>query len=177
MHPAPRPPARRTHRAPLALALAGALVLAVTGCSSSDGGSEGAAPAGRGGLSVDHLTIDAPANPTTSVLRMQVHNDGARADVLVGVASPVASGASIHRTELDAEGRSSMVAEPTVPIPARSTVTFAPSGLHVMVTGVHEDLEVGDEVPVVLTFRGAGKVDATAEVVPPGSTQEDHDGH
>ncbi|MFN8018367.1 MAG: copper chaperone PCu(A)C [Acidimicrobiales bacterium] len=182
MTPAPPPvasPRRRAVARPFAASLAlwvlGATALA--GCGSSDGGAAASTRAAGGdGISVEHLTIDAPANPTTSVLRMEVRNGASTADALVAVATPVATGASIHRTEIDAEGRSSMAPEPRVPIPARSTVTFAPDGLHVMVTGVHERLEVGDEVPVELTFR-SGTVHATAEVVPPGSTQEGHDGH
>jgi hypothetical protein len=54
-----------------------------------------------------------------------------------------------------------------VPIAAGGTVTFEPTGLHVMLSGIAEELEVGDEVQLDLIFREAGTVTATATVVEP----------
>lgn len=58
-------------------------------------------------------------------------------------------------------------------------MTFEPSGLHVMVTQIETELEIGDDVPLTLTFEEAGEIDATATVVEPGSVdatmEADHD--
>ena len=157
-----------------ALAVAACLALGATAC-----GSEGAtAPAAAAGsVSVEQATIDWPANPKVAAVRMVVRNDTATADVLVGVSSPVARSVTVHRTETDAAGRSTMVEQARLAIPARSSVTFEPAGLHVMLTGITADLAVGDDVELTLTFEHAGEVTATATVVAPGSVNAEEADH
>lgn len=170
----------------IAALVAAACVLGAAGCSSdpgSDGGSSSssatssaAAPA-NGKVTVDDATIDWPANPSVAAVRMIVRNGTAKADALVGVSSPAAGSAMIHRTETDAEGRSTMSMQDRIDIPARSSVTFAPGGLHVMLTGITEDLQVGDDVEVTLEFQHAGTVTTTATVVEPASSAEPEHAH
>lgn len=149
-----------------ALLVAAALLLGTTACSS-DGGTTKAAAAGA--VSVEDATVDWPANPSVAAVRMVVRNDTAQADTLVAVASPVATSATIHRTETDAAGRSTMTPQQRLPIPARSSVTFRPGGLHVMLTGITDDLAVGDTVKLTVTFEHAGPVTVTAKVIEPGT--------
>ena len=157
----------------VAVALSASVLLGTAACGSGDGGGTASAQGGdapAGVVSVSDATIDWPANPSVAAVRMVVRNDTPTADTLTAVSSPIAASATVHRTETDAAGRSTMEAEPRLAIPARSSVTFAPSGLHVMLTGITEDLQVGDEVKLTLTLEHAGKVHATARVVEPGSS-------
>lgn len=165
-------------RRPRPLLLAAAAVVApalLGGCGSDDAE---AAPAGAAAVSVVDATIDWPANPRIAAVRMVVRNDAAEGDVLVSVSTPVAERTEIHRSEVDAEGQVTMVEQESLEVPARSKVTFEPAGLHVMLTNIVDDLQVGDEVPLVLTFEQAGDVRATATVVEPGTAGEatDHGG-
>lgn len=124
---------------------------------------------------MQHPTVDLPANPEVGAVRMVVRNGGDHADALVRVSSPIAAGAMVHRSIVDAVGRSTMVPESSLPIAARSSVTFEPGGLHVMLTGISRALHVGDRVPLIFTFRHAGTVRATAVVVAPGADGGDHE--
>lgn len=157
----------------VAVALSASVLVGAAACGSGDGGGTASAQGGdapAGVVSVSDATIDWPANPSVAAVRMVVRNDTPTADTLTAVSSPIAASATVHRTETDAAGRSTMEPEPRLAIPARSSVTFAPSGLHVMLTGITEDLQVGDKVKLTLTLEHAGKVQATARVVEPGSS-------
>lgn len=157
----------------VALALGVCVVMAAAACGADDGGgsasAQGTGDAPRS-VSVVDATIDWPANPSVAAVRMVVRNGTATGDTLLSVSSPIAETATVHRTATDSEGRSIMEPEPRLAIPARSSVFFAPSGLHVMLSGITDDLQVGDDVDLVLTFERAGEVQATARVVEPGST-------
>lgn len=163
-----------TFRSPLVAAALGALLLlSAAACGSGDGGRASAQAGDGGTVHVEDATIDWPANPTQGAVRMVVANDTRSDDALVAVSSPVAEHTMIHRTETDDAGRSTMTAVDRVPVPAGSEVTFAPGGLHVMLDGLTEDLQVGDQVDLTLTFERAGTVQATAEVIEPGSAGDD----
>ena len=108
------------------------------------------------------------ANPTKAAVRMVVRNGTGTDDTLVAVTSPIAAA----RPRCTAPRPTPTAApswwpSPSCAIPARSSVTFEPGGLHVMLTGITDDIQVGDDVPLTLTFEHAGTVTATAEVVEP----------
>lgn len=147
-----------------------ALTAALAGCGSGAKGSGVASAAGDERLTVVGATVDLPANPEVAAVRMVVHNGRGQADALVGVSSPVARDAMVHRSITDSAGRASMVMVAQLPIAARSDVTFEPGGLHVMLTGITRPLEVGDQVSLTLEFRDAGTIRTRAVVVRPGSS-------
>ncbi|MGN6694436.1 MAG: copper chaperone PCu(A)C [Aquihabitans sp.] len=152
------------------------LLVGAAACGSGDGGSASAQGGDPGTMQVARATIDWPANPKTAAVRMVVENGTDTDDTLLSVSSPVAARTTIHRTETDDAGRSTMTEQEDLPVPADSEVTFAPGGLHVMLSGITKDLEVGDEVALTLTFEHAGPVEATAKVVEPGSVGDDTEG-
>lgn len=168
-----------TSRTSLVAAALGALLLVgATACGSGDGGKASAQvddPQPKV-VHVEDATIDWPANPETAAVRMVIANGTDVDDTLVSVSSPVAERTSIHRTETDDDGNSTMTEQDELPVPADSEVTFAPGGLHVMLDGITDDLQVGDEVDLTLQFEHAGTVQATAEVVEPGSVGDDSEG-
>jgi len=110
---------------------------------------------------------DAKARPTapggTGVVYMIVMNHGTADDVLTGLSSPVADKAEMHRTT-DTDGMSHMEAVADLPVKAMEAVTFAPGGLHVMLTGLKQPLKLGDSFPLTLSFAKAGAVTVMVSV-------------
>ena len=161
------------------VALVAVVALPLAACSS-DGGSSGSGNGSDGGkIEVRDATVAVPLNPSQAAVRFVIDNGTDVDDALIGATSPVAAGAMVHKSDVDAEGRSTMDAVPSLPIPAEASIVFDPGGLHVMLTGLTEDLEEGDTFPMTLLFEEAGKVDVTVDVVAPGhdADTEDHDDH
>ena len=104
------------------------------------------------------VTVDDPwvrgvvAGQSATGAFMTIHST--EAAELVGVSSPAASKASIHRMAM---ANAMMTMEPVdaLPIPAHGTVELKPGTFHVMLIGLTRPLEAGTTVPLTLTFRGA----------------------
>jgi hypothetical protein len=92
---------------------------------------------------------------------------GAQADSLVAVSTPVATTADVHETTSD-NGVSRMRPVPAVPIAPGRTVTFAPGGFHIMLTGLKQRLTAGQSFPLTLTFAHAAPVTVSVQVRPLG---------
>uniref|UniRef100_UPI0025E0AC85 copper chaperone PCu(A)C n=1 Tax=uncultured Phenylobacterium sp. TaxID=349273 RepID=UPI0025E0AC85 len=90
---------------------------------------------------------------------MTLANPGPKADALVAATSPLAGQVMIHRSVVSG-GMASMKMVPNVPVPARSSVTFAPGGYHLMFMGLTRSLKAGDILPATLTFASGAKVKA-----------------
>jgi hypothetical protein len=68
--------------------------------------------------------------------------------------------------------------EDGVQVPSGGQVEFKPGGYHVMLFGVRDPLEVGEEFPMTLTFEKAGTVEVTVMVEPVSGPKADaHKGH
>ncbi len=162
----------RADRRPSALVVRVALVVAVLGAGAvALAVRSGGASAGSGGLTVAHAYLDEPANPDQAAVRLVIANRTDRDDVLTGVSSPDADEAMVHRSSVDDRGMSTMAEAPDLAIPAGQTVRFEPGGLHVMVTGLHRRLAVGDRIELDLAFAHAGTVRVEVAVVEPGSEE------
>lgn len=149
----------------LVLLLAAATLLA--GCGSSDADARPSAT-----IRIEQLTVDKPPNPEVAALRFLIVNDTGTDDTLVKVTSEVAGSLTFHQSETR-DGMATMIPREQIEVPAGSTVTFAPGGLHVMLEGLHRTLAEGDTFPVTFHFTDAGAVQATATVVPLGSVTAD----
>lgn len=88
-----------------------------------------------------------------------------RAAKLVKVASPVAKRGEIHEMKDDG-GMMTMRAVDAVELPAGTTVSLAPGGLHVMLFGLAKPLVAGHKVKLTLEFHGdsGGVFKQTVEV-------------
>ncbi|HEU5483113.1 MAG TPA: copper chaperone PCu(A)C [Sphingomicrobium sp.] len=104
-----------------------------------------------------------PGQSATAVY-FRINNRGAE-DRLVGVSS-TAGQASIHSSAMDG-GVMRMRAVQKIEVPAASTVTFAPGGMHVMLTGLAAPLAPGARLPLTLTFERSGPKQVSAAVRPP----------
>ncbi|MCU1498556.1 MAG: hypothetical protein JWM47_2509 [Acidimicrobiales bacterium] len=151
----------------LVLLLSAAVALPLVGCGSSD-----APVVNSGKLRVLDATVEVPPNPDVAAVRLVIDNGTATADELIGVTSSAAKDASVHRAKIDDQGRATMTPVAALPIPARSKVTLAPGGLHVMLDGLTEPLQAGTDIDLRLTFRHAGVRTTTVDVVPFGTTTD-----
>ena len=89
-------------------------------------------------------------------------------DVLVAVESPVAKHVEMHSMTMKA-GMMQMRPVPSVDLPAKGRVVFAPEGLHAMLIDLTRPLREGGRVPLTLVFRHAGRVPVSAVVQGPGA--------
>ena len=72
---------------------------------------------------------------------------------LVGVKTPVAGMAELHRTTEEG-GMMHMGAVESIPLPAGKPVDLAPGGYHVMMMHVSKPLQAGETVPMTLIVEG-----------------------
>ncbi len=86
---------------------------------------------------------------------------------LVGVETGIADVAELHYMKMQ-DGVMRMRAMPTVDLPARETVKFAPGGLHVMLFELKRPLQAGEEFDLTLLVEDASgrqsRVNVSAEV-------------
>jgi copper(I)-binding protein len=88
----------------------------------------------------------------------------------VSVSTDIAESAQMHETVVATEttmagdGMMSMKEVTSVTIPAGGDVHFEPGGYHVMLIELVKPLEVGQTIPLTLTFAKAGTIEVTATV-------------
>jgi copper(I)-binding protein len=82
---------------------------------------------------------------------------------LIGVSSPAAASASLHKMVM-ADSMMSMEPVASLPIPAHGAVELKPGTYHVMLIGLKHRLAPGSSVPLILTFRGVDRVERSITV-------------
>lgn len=95
---------------------------------------------------------------------LNLKNETATADSLVGASSPAAATVEIHETSADASGQMAMHPVEKIALPAGGSVELKPGGYHVMLIGLTGELKAGDKVEVTLQFETAPDLVVTAEV-------------
>jgi copper(I)-binding protein len=93
-----------------------------------------------------------PPGQRNSAAFMRLHNGGDQAHALTGARSPIAEAVELH-THMMRDGMMSMRPVERVDLPAREVVSLQPGGLHVMLIGLQQQLELGKEVPLTLVFE------------------------
>jgi copper(I)-binding protein len=121
------------------------------------------------------LRSTVPGQPTTGLYARLAAPSGAR---LVGMSTPIGE-ASVHEMKMDGDVMRMRELPDGLDVPPGRAVELAPSGYHVMVTGLKQPLAVGTVVPVALHFvdRDGRKGDVTLQVpvqAAPPSSPEDH---
>ena len=126
--------------------------LAVAGCSKPQQ------------LSVDHAWVRLPAvRAQPGAAYFTVH--GGKTDAtLIDVSADVAI-----RSEMHADMAGGMKRVASVPVPAASTVTFAPGGRHVMLWDVNPSIKPGGTITLTFTFGDGERVLEDAAVVDAGA--------
>jgi copper(I)-binding protein len=142
----------RTRKAILAIAMTLPLVAALGVACSDDS---------EGEVGIEVSEVFARAALDRGGAYMVIENKGGEADALVAANAEIAGETELHETIT--EGASTRM-EPVdrIEIPADGTVELKPGGFHVMLQELESAIEVGDEIPLTLTFEKAGDVQVTA---------------
>ncbi|GIL37874.1 copper chaperone PCu(A)C [Roseiterribacter gracilis] len=99
-----------------------------------------------------------------------LRNPGDTSDKLVSASSDAAAKVELH-THINDNGVMKMRAVPEIEVPAKGSVTLAPSGFHLMLMGLKAPLTEGQHVPVTLVFEKAGAVTTHLMVAGPGAKE------
>ncbi len=87
---------------------------------------------------------------------LTIANTGETNDKLLSASSPAFKMIEMHESRMS-DGMMTMNEMPEIPVPAGATVEFKPGGLHLMLMGLQQYLEIGDQVPVTLTFESGAQ--------------------
>ena len=115
-------------------------------------------------IEVHQFKLDAAAQGEDSALYLAMHNHGSETDQLIGVSSDAAEGMQLQNGDETVD---------VIPIYANTEFVFIPDGYHVMLTGLKQDLHMGDEIEVILHFRD--HADLTISVPVGEATDHEHD--
>jgi periplasmic copper chaperone A len=116
----------------------------------------------NGTLRVENAWSRVAAAGRVGVVYLTIVDSGAP-DRLTAVASPVSATAGLHES-FDDHGVAKMRSVGALPVEPGKPVMLAPGGYHIMLTGLKQPLNRGDEFPVTLIFEKAGQVTATVTV-------------
>jgi len=148
--------ARVGYRGPLGGTILYAAALAVT--------LMGVGPAAAHELTHKTIKIVHPWVPETQdgevAVRLTLKNTGAKAERLLGAATPIAARVAI----IDGGGKESR----GLPIPARGQLLLAADGPHILLSGLKKPLRAYDDFELTFAFEKAGavKVDVIVEESP-----------
>jgi periplasmic copper chaperone A len=116
------------------------------------------------------ITIEKPwsrATPKGAAVAagyLVIHNHGATPDKLTGGAADFAGAVSVHEMTNDNGVMRMREVAGGLEVPANGEVKLAPSGYHIMFTGLKRQLKKGESVKADLTFEHAGNVSVTFQV-------------
>lgn len=133
------------------------------------------APALAGDVTAGHLTIESPWSRATAPSQpvggafLTIHNHGATPDRLIAASSPIAGGASLHKTVND-NGVVRMRPAQAIEVPALGMVSLEPGSFHIMLMGLTQPLKKGGSIPITLTFEHAGDITIQADILAAGAS-------
>jgi copper(I)-binding protein len=127
-------------------------------------------PSHAGEYQAGEIRIDNPyARPTmpgqtSGGAYLTLENKGKNPDKLISIASPAAKAVEIHTMSMD--GNIMKMREVTsIELKPSDRVEMKPGhGYHIMLIGIKKPLQVGDKIPLMLTFEKSGKVEISASV-------------
>jgi copper(I)-binding protein len=117
----------------------------------------------------DLWTRATPPGAPTGAGFLTITNKGSEADTLIAVSTPAAEIGELHTMEVKDGVMTMHPVEGGIAIPAGSTVSLAPGGLHLMFIKLKEPFVEGGKLPATLTFAKAGAVDTFLHIMPVGS--------
>jgi hypothetical protein len=113
-----------------------------------------------GSLTIDHpvLRVASPVSKTGAGY-LAIANRGKQADRLLSVTTSGSARSDLHGTVNNGNVMQMRARTGGVPVPAGSTITFAPGGLHVMFIGLKTPMPAGAMLKARLVFEKAGAID------------------
>ena len=125
-----------------------------------------------GDITIVHPWSRPAAQGHNGVIYLGIKNQGAAADRLVAVSTPLATKIEFHQSTME-EGIHRMEQVEGIDVPAGSEVTLAPGGLHVMLVDLKFMLMADESIPVTFTFERSGAI-TTGVSVEAGGGDHDH---
>ncbi|MEH6547309.1 MAG: copper chaperone PCu(A)C [Sneathiella sp.] len=104
---------------------------------------------------------------------VMIMNDGAKPDHLIGVKSTIAKRTEIHESFMK-DGVMSMAPVDDIVVKPGEKIMFKPGGLHVMLMGLTQNLNMGEEFPMTLVFEHAGEIKVMVHVKDAGAMSGTH---
>ena len=101
------------------------------------------------------------------VVYLTIENAGDEDDRLISASSDVATAVELHDVNMVDGVMQMRQVEAGIEIPAGETTELKPQGLHIMLIGLNQSLEVGDMIEVELEFEDAGSMTIESEVREP----------
>lgn len=120
-------------------------------------------------LLIKDAWVRKPQGADVAAVYLNLSNTSARPVIVIGVRSPVAAHSMIHESSLT-NGQARMRVRASLVIAPGQTVSFAPGGLHIMLSGLRQNVAVGQNVPLILLLADGGQL-AVAAIVKPVVTQ------
>lgn len=163
----------------------GTLISLTAACQAENDAGKAAPPADSG-----KPAATAPAASATAADNVQAENPYARAvppgqpnsasfmtlvnssdadHSVKSAASPVAATVELH-THTNNNGVMEMRQVPQIDIPAKGRTELKPGGLHIMLIGLKQDMKVGENASITLTFEDGSTTTVDApiqEITPP----------
>lgn len=118
-----------------------------------------------GAIYIDHPMIE-EAPPSARVLGgyVSLYNQGDEDDRLIGIESTAAEKVELHRSVVtDGIARMQPLTD-GIELPAGEMVWLGSDGTHAMFIGPDKRYVVGDELPAILVFEKAGRVEVTFRI-------------
>ncbi|MER8232129.1 copper chaperone PCu(A)C [Streptomyces sp. NPDC094049] len=156
---------RRTTTLSAAVALAAALAL--TGCSSSSDGSDGAS-GGKPKLEVSGAFMPQPVMDMAGGF-LTVKNTGGTADKLTSVTSPISDDVTIHETK-----NQKMLEVKSFDIPANGELKLSRGGNHIMFMELKQRPKQGEKVSIELHFEKSDPIKVDLPVESAGHNPQQH---
>ncbi len=103
-----------------------------------------------------------PPGASTAAIYMTLTSPSG--DKLTGASTPLAGKTGVHETRMSGDVMRMRPVEGGLDLPAGMPVKLAPGGYHLMLEGLKQPLNAGQEVPVHLTFQNAPPLDVEAHV-------------
>jgi len=113
-----------------------------------------AAPAGNDSLEINDIWARPSLAEGNGVVYFLIDNSTGENDILLSASSDIAQAVEIHMSMMDNEVMK-MMPQHEVSIPVGKT-EFKPGGLHIMLIGLNDDLNAGDNFQITLNFQHAG---------------------
>jgi periplasmic copper chaperone A len=130
-------------------------VLAIAGCSQPRE------------LYVSDAWVRLPAVPGRPAAAYFTLHGGATDATLIGVSTDVAIKTELHETK-DANGAMTMAPLPSLAVPARSAIAFAPGGRHVMLFDLNPAVKKGGALTLTFSFSNGLRIQQDASVIAAG---------
>ena len=96
---------------------------------------------------------------------LTLRNAGEKPVTLIGIRADIAGMTSIHETQTDNNGVSSMMPAADIEIPAGETLSLKPGSYHIMLMKLQAPLVEGETFPIILLFADGTELEVMMPVL------------